>query len=232
MRSGPGPSVLPPWEPRDSSARAVAFTMSYPASWTGAGSSPLATRRFSPGFGPSPIDRWAEGSPTAPSGCPDGQSMSPPPLRRLHCLMSSHFHLPLEVPDRESHAPLDEEGLPAVLPMLYGGACVRNCSAPARPGTSAGTTKSSTATKAGAATSPSSIGKCSCAPAGPPEGRYRHGGSEPARTPNFVILKRGVRLRREPVPRGNLPRSPVPSPPASSSEPRPGGREAWERKAG
>ncbi len=32
--------------------------------------------------------------------------------------MSNHFHLLLEVPDRETLAPLDEEGLLAVLPLL------------------------------------------------------------------------------------------------------------------
>ena len=36
-----------------------------------------------------------------------------------YCLMSNHFHLLLEVPDRETLAPLDEEGLLAVLPVLY-----------------------------------------------------------------------------------------------------------------
>jgi hypothetical protein len=38
-----------------------------------------------------------------------------------YCLMSNHFHLLLEVPDREALAPLDEEGLLAVLPLLYPG---------------------------------------------------------------------------------------------------------------
>jgi hypothetical protein len=38
-----------------------------------------------------------------------------------YCLMSNHFHLLLEVPDREALAPLDEEGLLAVLPRLYPG---------------------------------------------------------------------------------------------------------------
>lgn len=38
-----------------------------------------------------------------------------------YCLMSNHFHLLLEVPDRETLAPLDEEGLLAVLPLLYPG---------------------------------------------------------------------------------------------------------------
>jgi putative transposase len=38
-----------------------------------------------------------------------------------YCLMSNHFHLLLEVPDRETLAPLDEEGLLAVLPRLYPG---------------------------------------------------------------------------------------------------------------
>ena len=38
-----------------------------------------------------------------------------------YCLMSNHFHLLLEVPDREALAPLDEEGLLAVLPLLYEG---------------------------------------------------------------------------------------------------------------
>ena len=33
--------------------------------------------------------------------------------------MSNHFHLLLELPDRESLAPLDEEGLLAVLPLLH-----------------------------------------------------------------------------------------------------------------
>lgn len=36
-----------------------------------------------------------------------------------YCLMSNHFHLLLEVPDRETLPPLDEEGLLAVLPLLY-----------------------------------------------------------------------------------------------------------------
>ncbi len=36
-----------------------------------------------------------------------------------YCLMSNHFHLLLEVPDRESLAPLDEAGLLAVLPLLH-----------------------------------------------------------------------------------------------------------------
>jgi len=36
-----------------------------------------------------------------------------------YCLMSNHFHLLLEVPDREALAPLDEEGLLAVLPLLH-----------------------------------------------------------------------------------------------------------------
>jgi hypothetical protein len=35
--------------------------------------------------------------------------------------MSNHFHLLLEVPDRETLAPLDEDGLLAVLPLLYDG---------------------------------------------------------------------------------------------------------------
>jgi len=38
-----------------------------------------------------------------------------------YCLMSNHFHLLLEVPDRETLAPLDEEGLLTVLPLLYSG---------------------------------------------------------------------------------------------------------------
>ena len=38
-----------------------------------------------------------------------------------YCLMSNHFHLLLEVPERETLAPLDEEGLLAVLPLLYDG---------------------------------------------------------------------------------------------------------------
>ena len=38
-----------------------------------------------------------------------------------YCLMSNHFHLLLEVPDRETLAPLDEDGLLAVLPLLYDG---------------------------------------------------------------------------------------------------------------
>jgi len=38
-----------------------------------------------------------------------------------YCLMSNHFHLLLEVPDRETLAPLDEGGLLAVLPLLYPG---------------------------------------------------------------------------------------------------------------
>ena len=36
-----------------------------------------------------------------------------------YCLMSNHFHLLLEVPDRETLAPLDEEELLALLPLLY-----------------------------------------------------------------------------------------------------------------
>jgi len=36
-----------------------------------------------------------------------------------YCLMSNHFHLLLEVPDRETLPPLDEAGLLAVLPLLY-----------------------------------------------------------------------------------------------------------------
>jgi len=36
-----------------------------------------------------------------------------------YCLMSNHFHLLLEVPDRETLAPLDEEGLLAILPLLH-----------------------------------------------------------------------------------------------------------------
>jgi len=38
-----------------------------------------------------------------------------------YCLMSNHFHLLLEVPNRETLAPLDEEGLLAVLPLLCEG---------------------------------------------------------------------------------------------------------------
>ena len=41
-----------------------------------------------------------------------------------YCLMSNHFHLLLEVPDRETLAPLDEEGLLTVLPLLYSGEVV------------------------------------------------------------------------------------------------------------
>lgn len=41
-----------------------------------------------------------------------------------YCLMSNHFHLLLEVPDRETLAPLDEEGLLALLPLLYDGEVV------------------------------------------------------------------------------------------------------------
>lgn len=36
-----------------------------------------------------------------------------------YCLMSNHFHLLLEVPDREKLSPLDEDGLLAVLPLLH-----------------------------------------------------------------------------------------------------------------
>jgi len=36
-----------------------------------------------------------------------------------YCLMANHFHLLLEVPDRNTLAPLDEQGLLAVLPLLY-----------------------------------------------------------------------------------------------------------------
>ena len=50
--------------------------------------------------------------------------MSPPPLRRLHCLMSYHVHLLLEVPGKEALAPLGEEGLLAVLPLLHDAATV------------------------------------------------------------------------------------------------------------
>jgi putative transposase len=38
-----------------------------------------------------------------------------------YCLMSNHFHLLLEVPDRETLPPLDEESLLGVLPLLYPG---------------------------------------------------------------------------------------------------------------
>ena len=38
-----------------------------------------------------------------------------------YCLMSNHFHLLLEVPDRETLPPLDEAGLLEVLPLLYPG---------------------------------------------------------------------------------------------------------------
>jgi len=38
-----------------------------------------------------------------------------------YCLMSNHFHLLLEPPDRETLAPLDEAGLLAVLPLLCPG---------------------------------------------------------------------------------------------------------------
>jgi putative transposase len=36
-----------------------------------------------------------------------------------YCLMTNHFHLLLEVPDRETLVPLDEEGLLDLLPLLY-----------------------------------------------------------------------------------------------------------------
>jgi REP element-mobilizing transposase RayT len=36
-----------------------------------------------------------------------------------YCLMSNHFHLLLEVPEKGTLAPLDEEGLLEVLPLLY-----------------------------------------------------------------------------------------------------------------
>ena len=36
-----------------------------------------------------------------------------------YCLMSNHFHLLLEVPEKGTLAPLDEAGLLAVLPLLY-----------------------------------------------------------------------------------------------------------------
>lgn len=36
-----------------------------------------------------------------------------------YCLMSNHFHLLVEVPDRETLAPLDEDSLLAVLPLLH-----------------------------------------------------------------------------------------------------------------
>jgi len=38
-----------------------------------------------------------------------------------YCLMSNHFHLLLEVPDRKTLAPLNEDSLLAVLPLLYDG---------------------------------------------------------------------------------------------------------------
>ena len=38
-----------------------------------------------------------------------------------YCLMSNHFHLLLEVPDRETLPPLDEADLLEVLPLLYPG---------------------------------------------------------------------------------------------------------------
>lgn len=41
-----------------------------------------------------------------------------------YCLMSNHFHLLLEVPDKETLAPLDEAGLLALLPLLYDGETV------------------------------------------------------------------------------------------------------------
>jgi putative transposase len=41
-----------------------------------------------------------------------------------YCLMTNHFHLLLEVPDRETLAPLDEDGLLGVLPLLYDGETV------------------------------------------------------------------------------------------------------------
>ena len=41
-----------------------------------------------------------------------------------YCLMPNHFHLLLEVPDREPFEPLDEAGLMAVLPLLYDGETV------------------------------------------------------------------------------------------------------------
>lgn len=41
-----------------------------------------------------------------------------------YCLMSNHFHLLLEVPDREQLPPLDEEELLKVLPLLYDGEVV------------------------------------------------------------------------------------------------------------
>jgi hypothetical protein len=41
-----------------------------------------------------------------------------------YCLMSNHFHLLLEVPDRDTLPPLDEDGLLAVLPLLYPGEVV------------------------------------------------------------------------------------------------------------
>jgi len=41
-----------------------------------------------------------------------------------YCLMSNHFHLLVEVPDREELEPLTEDGLLAVLPRLYDAAVV------------------------------------------------------------------------------------------------------------
>lgn len=38
-----------------------------------------------------------------------------------YCVMSNHFHLLLEIPERETLAPLDEAGLLGVLPLLYDG---------------------------------------------------------------------------------------------------------------
>ncbi len=43
-----------------------------------------------------------------------------------YCLMANHFHLLLEVPDRETLVPLDEERLLAVLPLLYDGGTVES----------------------------------------------------------------------------------------------------------
>ncbi len=74
-----------------------------------------------------------------------------------YCLLSNHFHLLLEVPDRETLAPLDEEGLLAVLPLLYDGQVVegvrQELEQAGSRATKPGIAKSSPASNAAAATS-------------------------------------------------------------------------------
>jgi hypothetical protein len=50
-----------------------------------------------------------------------------------YCLMSNHFHLLLEIPDRDTLTPLDEEGLLALLPLIYDGEAVEGVTARLAP---------------------------------------------------------------------------------------------------